>query len=403
MAPGIVRWPAQDSWEQATAVPVTYRGGSAIESAAVVGPHAADYSVTAGGCLGHAGPCDVAVRFAPTAPGTRRATLRLTDAEGRVHETALEGFAHDGATDAELEVLAGDVAGQPGTYRYDSTSAFFAGQNHGSEVNVFLDGEDGRHYLGRFGTGSNAPLAPGSYPDADNLPAGRPFLDVWGTPTGCNRTGGSFTVHSIERMPDETLRSLDVSFELLCYQDHRPALRGRWRWRADAAVPLAPWLVPGPRLPIDAPPVDPDPPGSGGPGGQTPAASAPAASTGTAAILRPVTVSARIDASWRVGRRFTRVRRLVVRGLPTGAAVRLRCSGRCSFRRRSVPVRAGRADAGRRLARARFRPGTVLELRVTRAGATGKVVRYTMRRGRRPAVTRLCLPPGASRPARCAA
>ena len=131
MAPGIVRWPAQDSWEQATAVPVTYRGGSVIESAAVVGPHAADYSVTAGGCLGHAGPCDVAVRFARTAPGTRRATLRLTDAEGRVHETALEGFAHDGATDAELEVLAGDVAGQPGTYRYDSTSAFFAGQNHG--------------------------------------------------------------------------------------------------------------------------------------------------------------------------------------------------------------------------------------------------------------------------------
>jgi len=215
MAPGVVRWPAQDTWEQATAVPVTYRGGSAIQSATLAGPHAADYSVTAGGCLGHAGPCDVVVRFARTAPGTRRATLRLTDAADVVHETALEGFAHDGTTDAELTVLAGDVAGQPGTYRYDPTTAFFAAQNHDVAANMFLVGEDGRHYLGRFGTDGTTPLEAGSYPDADNFPSGRPYVDVFGTPTGCNRTGGSFTVHSIERMPDHTLRSLDVSFELL--------------------------------------------------------------------------------------------------------------------------------------------------------------------------------------------
>ena len=43
----------------------------------------------------------------------------------------------------------------------------------------------------------------------------------------------------------------------------------------------------------------------------------------------------------------------------------------------------------------------MLELRVTRAGTIGKVFRFKIRRNRPPAVTQLCLPPGATSPTHC--
>ena len=389
-------------------MPVTYRGGSAIVSAALAGPHAADYSVTAGGCVGHFGPCDVVVRFARTAPGTRRATLRLTDAAGGVHETALEGFAHDGTTDAELEVLAGDVAGQPGTYRYDPTTAFFAAQNHDVSVNVFLDGEDGRHYLGRFGTGGTTPLEAGSYPTRTNIPSGRPFLDAWGTPTGCNRTGGGFTVHSIERMPDGTLRSLDVSFELLCYQDHRPALRGRWRWRAERRTARS--VARARAAPADRRPTRrPRPAGVERPGGQVPAASgAQAAAPAARAAARPRSSGP----SRGVGadrRQLARRAAIHPRAAAGRARPARRCRGAGALPRPLLlppPLGAHASRPCRRRAAPGARPlpprdcvGAPRDAR----RRDGKGLRYAMRRGRRPAVSRLCLPPGSLRPARCAA
>ena len=64
---------------------------------------------------------------------------------------------------------------------------------------------------------------------------------------GCNQTASAFTVHSISYLPDGGLRSSDTSFERRCYADQRPAARGTWRFRAGDDVPLAPWMVPGPR------------------------------------------------------------------------------------------------------------------------------------------------------------
>jgi hypothetical protein len=93
---------------------------------------------------------------------------------------------------------------------------------------------------------------------------------------------------------------------------------------------------------------------------------------------------------WLVRRRFTRVRRLFLRALPAGARVQLRCRGRrCAFKRRSLATRAGTADAGRRLARVKLRPGTVLTLRITAPGAPVQVLRYKIRRGKRPVFTRM--------------
>ena len=54
--------------------------------------------------------------------------------------------------------------------------------------------------------------------------------------------------------------------------------------------------------------------------------------------------------------------------------------------------------AGQEPAKRRFRAGQSLELRITAPGYLGKVIRYTIRKGKHPKVTKLCLPPGASKP-----
>jgi hypothetical protein len=381
-APGSVRWTALDSWQTATEVPVIYRGAAAVQSVALTGANPGDFAVAPAGCQGRGGPCEVRVRFRPQAAGVRGAAVRFTDAGGGVHETALEGFAHGGTTDADIEVLAGDVAGQPGTYRYGPGDARFAGRTYDTETGLFLLAEDGSWFDGRFGAGGATPLTPGDYPAAGTDFGSGPWLRVSGTPTGCTRSGGAFSVHEISRLPDGRLRSFDVGFSHECYADHRPALTGRWRYRAGATEALAPWLSAGPRPVIDAPPR-----ASGAAAATSPPAATsvtPAASPATTRPFRRVRVTAR----WRVGRRFTRARRLRLRALPPAARVQLRCRGRCPFRRRSVPVRAGSADAGRRLAGVRLRPGSVLELRVSAAGAPTQVLRFAIRQGRRPRLTR---------------
>jgi hypothetical protein len=391
-APGSVRWTAVDSWQTATEAPVVYRGDAAVQSVTLTGAHPGDFTLAPEGCQGRSGPCAVRVRFRPQAAGVRSAAVRFSDVRGGMHEAALEGFAHGGTTQADIEVLAGDLAGQPGTYAYRPADTRFAGRTYDTETILFLLDENGDYFNGRFGGGGATPLAPGDYPAAATGYGPGPWLDVFGTPTGCNRSGGAFTVHEISRMPDRGLRSFDVSFSHECYADHRPALRGRWRYRAGATVALAPWLSPGPRPAIAAPPL------TSGTSSPPPGATA-AATAATAGGFRRVRIAAR----WLVRRAYTRARRLLLRALPAGARVRLRCRGRgCPFARRRVPTRAGAANAGRHLAGARLRPGTVLELRVTAAGAPAQVLRYTIRRGKRPRLTRLCRPPGARALGRCA-
>jgi SMP-30/gluconolaconase/LRE-like protein len=119
---------------------------------------------------------------------------------------------------------------------------------------------------------------------------------------------------------------------------------------------------------------------------------------------RAESVAAIVRARWRARRRSTRVRALSVRRLVAADRVQVRCRGRgCPFASRRVARRAGATTARltRLFARRRLRPGAVVEIRITRAGAIGQVVRFTVRRGRAPRRTSLCLPAGSRRPARC--
>jgi hypothetical protein len=103
------------------------------------------------------------------------------------------------------------------------------------------------------------------------------------------------------------------------------------------------------------------------------------------------------------GRAFadrTRFTRLLVTGVPTGGRVQLRCSGRCPFRTRSLPVRNGRANGARRPLSVRV--GATLEVRVTAPAMVGKVRRLRIVARRFPRGQELCLPPAGGVPRRCA-
>jgi hypothetical protein len=62
------------------------------------------------------------VRFTPSAPGVRTASLRLTTSRGDHVAVPREGFAYGGVTSLDLQSEPGDSIGRGVTYRYDLTS-----------------------------------------------------------------------------------------------------------------------------------------------------------------------------------------------------------------------------------------------------------------------------------------
>jgi hypothetical protein len=104
--------------------------------------------------------------------------------------------------------------------------------------------------------------------------------------------------------------------------------------------------------------------------------------------------------------RFTRLVSITIRRPRKGSTMQITCrGGGCPFRSRTRKIKRNRAKqvVSRPLGRAKLRRGTRLEVRLTKPGTIGSVVRFTIRRGRFPARTELCLPPGAKRPGRCPA
>jgi hypothetical protein len=104
--------------------------------------------------------------------------------------------------------------------------------------------------------------------------------------------------------------------------------------------------------------------------------------------------------------KFTRLVSITIRRPRKGSTMRITCrGGSCPFRSRTRKIRRNRAKQviTRPLGRAKLRPGTRLEVRLTKPGTIGFFVRFTMKRGVFPAKKELCLPPGAKRPVRCTA
>jgi len=95
--------------------------------------------------------------------------------------------------------------------------------------------------------------------------------------------------------------------------------------------------------------------------------------------------------------------RIVVAGIPRGARVSARCTGRpCGGRRFSRVVTTKRKLVLKPFHGRPLRRGTVVEIRVERAGMTGAVKRLTVNGGgKAPSLSTRCLPAGAKRPVRC--
>jgi hypothetical protein len=139
-----------------------------------------------------------------------------------------------------------------------------------------------------------------------------------------------------------------------------------------------------------------------GPEGAAATPTGPAGGSSIPAAAGAVVLDPKVNSFWSVRHGVTRPLRLFVTGVPAGAKVTVRCLGRrCAFKTRRVPVHGGRADVRRALRTAAFHVGQTLEVRITKPGTTGKVVRYVFRPVEVPAPSHLCLPDGAQKPARC--
>ncbi|MBN1527793.1 MAG: PD40 domain-containing protein [Thermoleophilaceae bacterium] len=101
---------------------------------------------------------------------------------------------------------------------------------------------------------------------------------------------------------------------------------------------------------------------------------------------------------------YTLVASLVVKPVRKGDVLRLTCRGR-GCRRRAVTVRVKKSRSSLSLLRyvrgARLRKKAIVQLRVTRRGALGRVTTWKIRAPKRPLVSRACLVPGKKKPSRC--
>jgi Ca2+-binding RTX toxin-like protein len=118
-------------------------------------------------------------------------------------------------------------------------------------------------------------------------------------------------------------------------------------------------------------------------------------------------ISSPVSFAHTVLHRRTRFTRLTVRRVPRATRVELRCLGGkrrgCprQLRRERGSVRRGRASFTRGLRRVRLRAGARLEVRLTRPGVIGKVVRFRIRARSLPLSSTLCLQPNARRTSEC--
>ena len=100
---------------------------------------------------------------------------------------------------------------------------------------------------------------------------------------------------------------------------------------------------------------------------------------------------------------LTVLSQLSVTGVPRGGKVTVTCrGGGCPFGHRAFAPRHGQVILGRIFQHAQLHSGVTLQIKVSAANQVAKVETFTIRNGLGPIVTKECLPPGASRPARCA-
>jgi Putative metal-binding motif/RTX calcium-binding nonapeptide repeat (4 copies) len=112
-----------------------------------------------------------------------------------------------------------------------------------------------------------------------------------------------------------------------------------------------------------------------------------------------------VSGGWRIHTKYLQFIKLELVDVPDHATVELSCRGGGCFkgvRRRSLPRGAERVKLTQNVTRSKLRPRAMLEVRILRTDTIGKVVRFTVRKGKKDPTTRiLCLRPGAKLPRAC--
>jgi hypothetical protein len=118
------------------------------------------------------------------------------------------------------------------------------------------------------------------------------------------------------------------------------------------------------------------------PGTDRPAAP-PAGTTPTPGIL--------VVSSWKRGP-FTRVLKLVVQNAPAPDVIRVTCAAKakgCPFKTKTLAAKSSTTSLTKLFKKAKLKPGAVIEIRVSPAGAQARRFRFTMRKNKLPALQRL--------------
>ena len=120
-------------------------------------------------------------------------------------------------------------------------------------------------------------------------------------------------------------------------------------------------------------------------------------------------VRATVQNQWAYNDVFTQVRKLTVKSVPARGVVRVKC--KAPKRRKSAcPFKKQRRESVGGARKMRFKSafkkrrlpvGTVIEVRITRSGWIGKVLRFKTRRNKIPRVTTRCVQPGGKKLGKC--
>jgi len=125
------------------------------------------------------------------------------------------------------------------------------------------------------------------------------------------------------------------------------------------------------------------------------------------ADARRARVRSTVQNQWAFNNAFTQATKFTIKNVPARGVVRLKCRpprrGACPFgsKRRESVKGAKRMKLLSLFKQRRLPVGTVIEVRITRAGSIGKVVRFKTRAGKVPKTTTLCLQPGKKKPGKC--
>ncbi len=138
----------------------------------------------------------------------------------------------------------GDYIGQGARRTFTDAGSAFTGsvryRNHVA-IDVWEGGSasTGEWWTILFAAPDGAPLTPGTYPGAERFPfqsPGAPGLSMSGTGRGCNRSYGSFTVHSVAYDASGELSELSADFVQHCETPTAPPVTGSVRYRVPATT-----------------------------------------------------------------------------------------------------------------------------------------------------------------------